>query len=185
MIRGFIGEFDKIIPKIKGNCSAPECKSYMDWFVQVIKKAFEEKKIDGTAFPEIFTKKILSILSDPQLYADAFINEMKEYEGKLSFLKKQSEKKIVLFGAGHWGIEVLRILDINGDVNVCAFADNSTEKQGSTIANLPVYSIEECLKKFPTATYIITNEKNRIEMKKQFVQCGGDSSHLVVALGEI
>lgn len=185
MIRGFIGEFDKIIPKINGNCSAPECKSYLDWFIKVIGRAFDEKTVNKDAFSEINAKKIISILNDPQNYAYGFIKNMNEYKSKLSCLKSQVGKEIVLFGAGHWGIEVLRILDTHGCATVRAFADNSMDKQGNIIANRPVYSIEECLKRFPAATFIITNENNRIEMKKQFFRCGGDASHLVVALGDI
>ena len=53
------------------------------------------------------------------------------------------------------------------------------------IANRPVYSLDECLKRFPNATYIITNDNNRIDMKRQFESCGGNVDNLVIALGDI
>ncbi len=185
MIRGFIGEFDKLIPKIDGCCTAPECEPYLSWFIKVIRNAFEEKIIDKSAFSELNAKKIIAIINDPQGYADAFIENKKKYEIKLRFLNDSLGKEVVLFGAGHWGIEILRLLDIRGGVVVKAFADNSTDKQGTMIANYPVYSLEECLVRFPEARYIITNDNNRIDMKRQFEKCGGNTDCLVVALGDI
>ena len=83
------------------------------------------------------------------------------------------------------GAKVLTLSDSDGSVYDPDGIDEEKWNFVYMLKNVRRGRISEYAEKYPTATYIITNEKNRIEMKKQFVQCGGDSSHLVVALGEI
>jgi len=56
----------------------------------------------------------------------------------LKFLKK---KKVIIFGAGKQGKNVL--FKLNNRTNIIAFCDNDKQKQGSLLMEYPVLSIEE------------------------------------------
>ena len=59
----------------------------------------------------------------------------------------------VLFGAGECGKRALDLLDRS---DVCFFVDNDARKVGSMIAGIPVYSLNEAMKRIDKNRIIIT-----------------------------
>jgi FkbM family methyltransferase len=61
----------------------------------------------------------------------------------------------VLFGAGHFGRETLKLLRANG-IEPVAFSDNDTEKWGTTIDGLDVESPVAAACRYDHATFVVT-----------------------------
>lgn len=76
--------------------------------------------------------------------------------------------KIVLFGAGHEGINTLNFIDPD---TVDFFVDNDYQKWGSTIAGIPVYS-PEILRGTDRKVYVAAIGSNQKQIIKQLFYMG-------------
>lgn len=91
---------------------------------------------------------------------------------KLKFLEKLENiknRKIVIFGAGAWGSKAIDIL-MQGSSNLCAVCDNSDLLQGTVKNGFPIISVEEAVKVYPDAVYLIANRNYGEEMKMQLLK---------------
>lgn len=87
------------------------------------------------------------------------------------FLETLKEQEIVVFGAGAVGGAAISILLENGRklVGIC---DNSEALQGTDRGGILITSVEETVKRFPKALYLIMSREYGSEMKKQLLRAG-------------
>ena len=83
-------------------------------------------------------------------------NKGHEFDGMYEEIKK--ERQFLLLGAGHEGEAVYRILRdrFNSDIVLSGFIDNDSNKHGSIYCGLPVMSMDEAEKIYPSAGIIIS-----------------------------
>ena len=88
-------------------------------------------------------------------------------------LNRLSVKRIVVFGAGHWGKEIIKSIERKVlNASIMAFVDNSNKLQGKDIAGIPILSLDESIKLFPDISYIVANEKYSDEISEQLLDSG-------------
>ncbi len=79
------------------------------------------------------------------------------------------DRKLVIFGAGVWGTKVIGILE-QSNCNLCAVCDNSKLLQGTVKCGYNIISVEEAVRLFPDAVYLIVNRKYSKDMKAQLLK---------------
>lgn len=167
MMTAFLNEYEKTLKKMNFEFESPECSSYYAWFVNNISQAIEKQVVSPEDMEKKYADKFVLLLKSPCEYAEFLKsekNKFREYMEKLIFpLRTQ----ILIFGAGHWGYEALKLLKDKRNCHVQAFVDNDDEKQGMIIEDMKVYSLEQAVCKFPTAVIFIANEKYYPEMRIQ------------------
>ena len=167
MMTAFLNEYEKTLKKIDFDFALPECSDYYTWFADNISQAIEGNIITLEDMEKKYADKFELLLKNPQAFAEFLKsgkNKFREYVEDLSFGR---EMQIIIFGAGHWGYEALKLLREKKNCNVQAFIDNDDEKQGMVIEGVKVYSLKQILCKFPTAVIFIANEKYHPEIRMQ------------------
>lgn len=72
----------------------------------------------------------------------------------LDTVKQGNERGICLYGAGFWGKIAYQIVEKLGGHPLC-YCDDDVDKQGTLYQELPVYSVEETVEKYPNAVYLV------------------------------
>jgi FkbM family methyltransferase len=94
-----------------------------------------------------------------------------------------SGKPIVIFGAGELGIEIFFALQ-RFDLNVVAFCDNDSLKQGSNIKNIPVISTKELSNAFKDCCIVIGASKNAVDIENQLLSMGFERNQIFCKLSD-
>lgn len=175
----FCCEYERILEKVNFDHNSAECAAYYPWFREEIEDALSRGIISKADFEEKYFDRLMLLLKSPEEFSSMLKKENNERKKRFESLDLKEEKPIVIFGSGFWGCEVLKFLDKTDRKKPVAFADNAKEKAGTSVADIPVYGLAECLKLFPEAYYIIANEKYSHEMKKQYYNEGGTKENLV------
>lgn len=93
--------------------------------------------------------------------------------------KKIEDKNFVVFGAGRVGERVMTLLQCN-NIRIQAVCDNSEQLQGTDKCGVRIVSVQEAIKEFKDAVYIIANKDNSEEMKEQLFKMGIEEKDIVV-----
>lgn len=81
--------------------------------------------------------------------------------------------KIVLVGAGNYGRRLYEMLELEHiEKSVVSFADNSSLRQGTMWNGLRSISVNEAVKEFPDAYYVITPKDYGVEIFRQLLGMG-------------
>lgn len=167
MMIAFLNEYEKTLKKVGFDFESPECSNYYTWFADKIAQAMKERIISFEDLEKTYADKLEFLLSSPGAFAEYLRNgkdKLSEYVGNLTF---ERQTQIIIFGAGHWGYEALKLLREKRNCHVQAFIDNDCEKQGMHIECVRVYSLKQALCEFPTAIIFIANEKYYSEIWTQ------------------
>lgn len=71
-------------------------------------------------------------------------------------------RKWVIFGAGMYGLKILRFLDLNGvKKNIICFCDSNVKLDKHVIEGVPIYYTPYVIKKYPYAEYLISGRYHR------------------------
>lgn len=88
-----------------------------------------------------------------------------DYQGIAERVRNQ--KEIIIVGAGSYGKKLYEILKINGIDNVLCFADNSLGNFVNGVYDKKVISIEDAVKKYRNAYYVVTPKYYFMELIRQ------------------
>ena len=88
------------------------------------------------------------------------------------------QQEIIIFPAGEVGKDLLRIMQGFG-VHISAFGDNSADKIGKRIENLPILSFAEISENHRNAIILIGSRPYADEIIHQFLNDGFASDHIV------
>lgn len=79
----------------------------------------------------------------------------------------RNQKEIIIVGAGSYGKKLYEILKRNGIENVLCFADNSSGNYVNGVYDKKVISIEDAVRKYKDAYYIVTPKYYFMEIIRQ------------------
>lgn len=175
----FLGEYEKTLIKADCNPENPICADYYPWFKSIITKAICEKIINENDFEHIRYERMLSLFMNDAEFAVKVKEECLQKEEYFLKLDNLWNQRIVIFGAGHWGYEVLKYVSEHNLCEVLAFADNDRDKWKKNIAGVKVISLEEAIKEYKDVYFIIANEYHSQEMQKQYISLNGNEGKLI------
>lgn len=159
MMTAFLNEYEKTLKKVGFKFESPECSNYYTWFSESILRAIEEHIISLEDMDKKYADKFELLLRSPRAFADFLKSQKNRFREYVENLDFADETQIIIFGAGYWGYEALKLLRKKKNCHVQAFVDNDCEKQGRVIENVKVYSLKQAVYEFPTAVIFIANEK--------------------------
>ena len=177
MAMSFLGEYKVYIKRNNFLKTSEEIQFCVNWFVEELRTKIKCGIIEKEDFEGSYFEELEYILNQP----DNFVQEVRLYDEKrerVINIVKNNSNGVVIYGAGNVGKRVLVELNANR-INVLAFADANANN--SSIANIPIFKLRDCLKKVPLATYIIANKNNYQEMYALYINEGGSDTHCIKA----
>lgn len=101
------------------------------------------------------------------------------YEEHLKHMERLRQASyIILFGCYNVSIELLQYMKQDGLCVTC-FCDNDEKKQGMIVQGLKVYSLWQCMEKYPGAYYVNTSQKFRKDITEQLIKNGILPIHII------
>lgn len=139
-----------------------------------------EKKLDAERW-----RKLNTFLADRESiykeYLEKYTSIKKEFN---SLLVQIGDNPVVIFGAGKYGSFLYKILKKN-QKNVVAFCDNNENLHNTKRNDKCILSLEDAIKKYNKALFIIANANQYIEMEEQLIKQGIEEERIgVYRLGE-
>ena len=104
-------------------------------------------------------------------------NLLQSYEKNISrLLAVLKDRQIVIFGCGNWGTELQDLLERNG-IEICAFCDNSQDKQGMSINEVFVKNLEDVLNSIENPFFVVASALYSKTISHQLIEnrVGADS----------
>lgn len=89
------------------------------------------------------------------------------------------DKQIIIFGCGNWGTELQDLLEKNG-VKICAFCDNSQEKQGKEINGIPVRSLSDAMDHLEAPFFVVASSLYGKDIHRQLTENGVSAENVLV-----
>lgn len=86
------------------------------------------------------------------------------YVGNILYDKMllETDKKLIIFGAGICGRKVFSYLDLNGTKdNIVCFCESYVKSKNTDVAGIPVLSVTDACEKYPDADYLICGKYTR------------------------
>lgn len=167
MMTAFLNEYEKTLKKVDFKYEMSECSDYYVWFADNISWAIEKRIITPEDMEKKYADKFELLLRSPHAFAEFLKSEKNRFIEYVENMIFERQTQLVIFGAGHWGYEALKLLREKSNCQVQAFIDNDDEKQGMLIEGVEVYSLEQAVCKFSTAVIFVANEKYYPEMRRQ------------------
>ena len=169
MAIAFCGEYKRTLIRANYNFGTQECSNYYKWFREKIQYALSHRIIIMENFSVSMQDELLLLIHEEEAFAHNLEKSEKMIENRWeNVFSKSQGKKVVVFGAGHWGREALKHFDKKNALNnIMAFADNDIGKNGKNVAGIHIYSVYECTHMYPYAVYLIANLKYHEEINKQ------------------
>lgn len=105
-------------------------------------------------------------------YKDYFEAEYEFWRDRIEALQLADQEKVLIFGCGKWGKALHKEFNKHKNIIIKGFCDNNKALQGRMMENLPVYSPEEGMKRYPDAVYVIAVNKYSGDINKQLLELG-------------
>lgn len=116
---------------------------------------------------DIYANRCLYSLTRDVRYMRKILCNNRESKDLENCLSKHMEQPMLLFGAGFYGRQMLRLYP---EMPWVGFLDN--RKQGQEIDGLSVYSPIEVMQRFSNAYVIVSAKSHNLEMEKQMLELG-------------
>lgn len=144
------------------------CNRLYDDFSADIKDLNEIDKVWGKKDPN--NKQLRLLLTDKEQYLEYMNDLLQGYEKNISrLLAILKDKQVVIFGCGNWGTELQDLLARN-DIEICAFCDNSRDKQGKRINGVPVKSLKDVLNGIKNPFFIVASALYSKDISHQLME---------------
>lgn len=166
MFRSYFVTYERLSARLR-----PE---FAKRFYEEIKEGFEA----GAIQRELFDAYELE-------YLDVLLDSKEKFERKLAIQKESIEENqrvlfqkigkhlhCIIFSAGSHGSNLQVMLKQNFQMDIRAFCDNDTGKQGKVINGVKVLSPWEVERKFPDAVYLVANKKYSRQIQNQLSDMG-------------
>ncbi|MCH5249335.1 MAG: glycosyltransferase [Lachnospiraceae bacterium] len=154
------------------------CERLYDDFSAEINDLNEIDKIWGKKDPN--NKQLRLLLADKEEYLEYMNNLLQSYEKNISrLLEILKDKQVVIFGCGNWGTELQDLLARNG-MEICAFCDNSQDKQGKKINGVPVKSLKDILNGIKNPFFIVASALYGKDISYQLTENGVSTDYIFI-----
>lgn len=154
------------------------CERLYDDFSTDIKDLNEIDKIWGKTHPD--NKQLKLLLTDKEEYLKYMSALLQSYEKNISrLLAILKDRQIVIFGCGNWGTELQALLARNR-IEICAFCDNSKDKQGKRINEVVVKSLEDILNSIENPFFIVASAAYSKDISHQLMESGVSADSIFI-----
>lgn len=167
MMTAFLNEYEKNLKKKGFVGESPEDMAYYAWFADHISQAMSEQIVSFKDMEERYADKLELLLRSPRAFAEFLKSEKNRFNEYMENLVFEEPTQVIIFGAGHWGYEALKLLREKENCQVQAFTDNDEGKQGIVVEGVTILSLKQAVGRFPTAVVLIANEKYYTEIRVQ------------------
>ena len=154
------------------------CERLYDDFSSCIKDISEVDKIWGRK--DLCNKQLKLLLTDKERYLKYIIKQLQGYEENINrLLDVLKDRQIVIFGSGNWGTELQDLLARNG-MEICAFCDNSPDKQGKRINEVYVKNLEDVLNGIENPFFIVASASYSKDIRRQLIENGVSADNIFI-----
>ena len=164
--------FEENLKKILLQDKEDENADIISWFIEILTQKQQEGIIrrdyleQAVCHRSDWVKQRKQALQDKQIYREQTLNFLKDAD-------------VIIFGSGIRGKNAFREL-VLAHIPVCAFCDNNTDLWGEVIGDIKIYSLEDGLKFFPGAKFVIANKFSYHDIEKQLLHEGVSADHIIV-----
>lgn len=103
------------------------------------------------------------------------------YKYETVFDLKNCNEDIILFGTGKVGKDAIKLFQKN-NINIANLCDNNIKKQGTTISEINIISLEKAIEKFKNPVFIITMNEKEEQVVEQFERLNITNFYLITAV---
>ncbi len=173
MFRSYFVTYERLAKGLKSE--------FADRFYREIKEGYEA----GAIQRELFDAYELE-------YLDVLLDSKEEFERKLAIQKESIEENqqvlfqkireypyCIIFSAGSHGSNLQVMLKQRFQMDIRAFCDNDTLKQGKRINDVEVLSLREAERCFPGGVYLVANKKYSREIQDQLLGMGIEKERVI------
>lgn len=158
-----------------------EYSAYATWFRNKLSDAIETKMLCLNDLDDGIRDHAKQVLYEPEKYI-RILREKKQDDYISHIVKEivsQKEKRpIIIYGAGGYGINLLKKLD-KLSIEVLAFTDNNECLKGSFIGGIEVVSVPEVFEQHKEAYFAISSKTYLEQMKERYFLFGGKEEYLI------
>ena len=149
-----------------------ESEKSITWLQEKIRYAINSGILNREHFKEKDWKDLQLFLEDASLlfqYSQKNFRKSKEIVSQ--FMNHAKDYEWIIFGYGNVGKKIYNLLCLY-KIKLNAYCDNSLNKQGKFIDDIPILSPSDAVKNYPNSRFIIANQNHYEEMKNQLLDMG-------------
>ncbi len=161
---------------------------YRNYFIDIVKDEIRSEYLEKKDIS--YSKSIkeqIAILSGDRTVGEQYRQKEKYFKDcsrKIAELLG-SKREVVVFGAGDYGKSLAAYSEGQNRKNIRAVCDNDESKQGSSLSGIKIISLEQGVREYPDAEYIIANRNDAQEMRKQLNSKGIKEQQIYEMSGEL
>lgn len=168
----FLSELSQLIKREQFDINNEVLLEAYEWICSQLLVAIQEKIIVKKDFSKQMWVDLLLAIEDLNTFYNKQKNLVLEKQNQIrSLLEYVTDKEVVIWGAGAYGRDVLRILS-DYHVTVEGFIDGNSDKWNTLVGDIKIYSKDEMLSKHKNAVYVIANKTHYQEIFEELSQCG-------------
>ncbi len=156
-------------------------KIFIEKYVDELKRDIKNGSIKQDLFGESLYKYTFFLIDDEKQFIEsASQNKEKNFLRKtINILNKTENKDIVMFGAGAIGRRVFNIL-LQHENTIRAVCDNSLQLQGTFLKDFEIMPVQETVRRYPNAMFLVLNRKYYVEMRCQLLAEGIRDENIII-----
>ena len=184
MINAFLYELEKALCYGNFDIEKLECIEAVDWFINTVKQRLDDGIIRTDELKDQDRKDIQALFADRFAYADRVKERCQPlYDWFKSIKRKVAGKPVVVFGAGRYGLMIVRFFLRNG-IQVAGIADNDRGLNIRSYYGLQVMSADDTERYHKDAFFLIASKRYGEEIMRQLERCGVSREDMYVFNGE-
>lgn len=164
----FPSEYSRVLKMVEYDINSEYLTAYYDWFKELLETELSKGELTKQNGSETFWAELKLLMESPTDYAKYVRDEEIKKRRQIEALKGD---KIVIWGAGNYGLQAYKLLRGWG-IHVEAIVDNDTKKWGTLLKSCPIQAPDEIVAEHKDMTYIIANLRHKIEIKEQLLHNG-------------
>lgn len=177
MVRAFFTEYRKALC---GGKSDDDCSEAADWFAGRLKTALDSGLFELDDIWADERNEIMYFLISRKMYTKRLLAQAEAVYKWLEGLKGLiRDKKIIIFGAGRYGMLLLPFLIKNG-INIEAMADNQIWLTNNSFYGIRVYNADEAARHYRKAFFLIANKTSGEQIKAQLSSLGIPDDNMLI-----
>lgn len=184
MINAFLYELEKALCYGNFDIEKLECIEAVDWFINTVKQGLDDGIIRPDELKDQDRKDIQALLADRFAYSDRVKDRCQPlYDWFKSIKRKVAGKPVVVFGAGRYGLMIVRFFLRNG-IQVAGIADNDRGLNIRSYYGLQVMSADDTERYHKDAFFLIASKRYGEKIMRQLERCGVSREDMYVFNGE-
>lgn len=154
---------------------------FLEKYKEELKEDIRKGAVIRETFGEEMYERTFLLLDDEE----RFVNIVQKIDKKssitelLNWVENKKNGELVVFGAGVSGNKIIDLLLQNGNM-IKTVCDNSKLLQGTRLKDFKIYSVEETVKSYPNAFYLIANARHGEDMRAQLIKSGIKEANIAV-----